>query len=147
MYTKSWLIGPEDQEIAVVTFGPVSVHPEYQRKGIGSALIQKTVGILKQREYAAVVIWGNPKDYVKHGFKNCKEYHIGIMENKHPTCLLVLELRTGLLAEEFYEFKDSAVYSIDKAEAEEFDKTFKAKEKKYQYSQEEFKILSHSFYE
>jgi predicted N-acetyltransferase YhbS len=45
MYTKSRLIGSENKEIPVVSFGPVSVLPEYQRKGIGSELIIKTVEI------------------------------------------------------------------------------------------------------
>lgn len=147
MYTKSRLIGSENKEIPVISFGPISVLPEFQRKGIGSKLIVKTVEISKQSEYIAVVIWGNPKNYVKHEFKNCKEYNIGIAGNKHPTCLLVLELKKGILGKEFYEFKDSDAYSIDEKEAEEFDKNFKIKEKKYQYTQEEFKILSHSFYE
>ncbi len=147
MYTRARLVSPENKEIQVVSFGPISVLPEYQRKGIGSELIRKTVEILRQSETIAVVIWGNPANYVKHGFKNCKEYNIGIAGNKHPTCLLVLELKKGILGKEFCEMKDSDAYSLDENDVEEFDKTFETKEKKVQPIQEEFNILSHSFYE
>jgi hypothetical protein len=61
--------------------------------------------------------------------------------------LLVLELKKGILGNEFCEFKDSDAYNIDENEAEAFDNTFEIKEKKVQSTQEEFKILSHSFYE
>jgi len=43
MFTQSRLINEEDDSIAVLTLGPVSVLPEYQKKGIGSKLIQHAV--------------------------------------------------------------------------------------------------------
>ena len=42
MYTKASLIDENGQEMAIVCFGPISVLPEYQRKGIGSSLISNT---------------------------------------------------------------------------------------------------------
>ena len=39
MYTRAWLVDEPGKEMEIVSFGPISVLPAYQRKGIGSALI------------------------------------------------------------------------------------------------------------
>lgn len=144
MYAKSSLENLEGKTIPIVSFGPVSVLPEYQRKGVGGKLIQKTIATVKALGYPAIVIWGHPGNYAKHGFKNCKKFNISISQDKYPTALLVLELKKDVMGKEFLFYKESDVYEIDDNEAEEFDKSFEKKEKRYQYSQEEFDILSHS---
>ncbi|MDY6957979.1 MAG: N-acetyltransferase, partial [Halobacteriota archaeon] len=35
MYTKSFVVDEDQDKIDTITFGPLSVLPEYQRKGIG----------------------------------------------------------------------------------------------------------------
>ena len=40
MYSEAKVIGEDKSEYPVITFGPVSVLPEYQRKGIGKAIIE-----------------------------------------------------------------------------------------------------------
>ena len=147
MNTKAKLVSASGNEIPVLTFGPISVLPEYQRKGIGRKLIDKTIENLHNDEYTAIVIWGNQKNYVKYGFKNCKEFNVSVMENKYPTCLLVLELKQGILGKEFYRYQESSVFKIDEKKAEQYDKKFERKEKMFNPTQEEFKILSHSYYE
>jgi predicted N-acetyltransferase YhbS len=147
MYTRASLVSSSGAAIPIATFGPVSVDPAYQRRGVGTALIDKTVAILRDRDVAAIVIWGNPKNYVRYGFKNCKDYNVSIMENKFPACLLVLELSAGSLGKEFLEYRDSEVYLIDKAAAEAFDLSFEPREKSWCPSQEEFRILSRSWIE
>ena len=39
MYTKAKLIDEEGKEKAILTFGPVSILPAYQRRGLGKMLI------------------------------------------------------------------------------------------------------------
>ena len=39
MYAQAWLNNEQGQQLAIISFGPVSVLPAYQRKGVGSALI------------------------------------------------------------------------------------------------------------
>jgi putative acetyltransferase len=145
MYTKSLLLGPNGLEIPIVSFGPVSVLPEYQRHGIGGLLIRKTIEIVRERYGAAIVIWGNPNNYVSFGFRTCKDYNISAMENKFPTCLLVLELKPGIIGKEFLLYRESEVYQVNENEAEKYDELFEKKEKGFKSSQEEFKILSRSF--
>ena len=48
--------------------GPVSVWPEFQKTGIGSALINEGLAQLKQRSVPGCVLIGDPKYYCRFGF-------------------------------------------------------------------------------
>ena len=50
--------------------GPVSVLPEYQRKGIGKALIQKGLSRLKDMNAQGCCLVGHPEYYRRFGFEN-----------------------------------------------------------------------------
>ena len=50
--------------------GPVSVLPEYQRQGIGKALIQEGLSRLKGMNAQGCCLVGHPDYYRKFGFKN-----------------------------------------------------------------------------
>ncbi|MDD5638279.1 MAG: N-acetyltransferase [Atribacterota bacterium] len=53
--------------------GPVSVHPDFQRKGIGKALINEGLSRLKSLRAKGCCLVGHPKYYGQFGFKNVKE--------------------------------------------------------------------------
>ena len=50
--------------------GPVSVLPKYQRQGIGTALINKGLSLLKARGAKGCVLVGEPAYYQRFGFRN-----------------------------------------------------------------------------
>jgi len=50
--------------------GPVSVLPEYQRQGIGKALIREGLSRLKDMDARGCCLVGHPDYYRKFGFKN-----------------------------------------------------------------------------
>ena len=50
--------------------GPVSVLPEYHRKGIGKALVQEGLSRLKELNAQGCCLVGHPDYYRKFGFKN-----------------------------------------------------------------------------
>jgi len=50
--------------------GPVSVLPEYQRQGIGKALIREGLARLKEMNAQGCCLVGHPDYYRKFGFKN-----------------------------------------------------------------------------
>lgn len=50
--------------------GPVSVLPEYQRQGIGKALIEEGLSRLRSVNARGVCLVGHPDYYRKFGFKN-----------------------------------------------------------------------------
>lgn len=50
--------------------GPVSVHPDFQRKGIGKALIRNGLSRLKDLDAKGCCLVGHPQYYRKFGFRN-----------------------------------------------------------------------------
>lgn len=145
MYTKSYLFSDDNNKVEIVSFGPLCVHPEYQRKGIGAALIEKTKNLVEKKNIPAIVIYGDPHNYCKHGFKNGLDYQVSNLDGEYPLGLLVLELQPGFFGQKKWKVSQSDVFKYDHEEALEFDKKFKEKEKRIQYSQEIFKIQIRSF--
>jgi predicted N-acetyltransferase YhbS len=90
MYTKSFLFSNDQNQVNIASFGPLCVHPDYQRKGIGTALIEKTKMIVQEMDIPAIAIYGDPHNYCKHGFKNGIDYQVSNMDEEHPLGLLVL---------------------------------------------------------
>lgn len=84
MYTKPFVTDEEENKINTITFGPVSVLPEYQRKGVGSALINYTKEIAVKNKSNAIIILGHPHNYCKYGFKNSRDYLISDTEGRYP---------------------------------------------------------------
>ncbi len=140
MYTRSYLVDNDGEKIPTVSFGPLCVHPLFQRKGIGTALIEKTKAIVGNMGVPAITIFGDPHNYCKHGFKNGIDYQVSNMEDEYPLGLLVLELQPGFFGRKKWKVVQSEAFDIDEEKANEFDKRFPEKEKKFQYSQELFKM-------
>ena len=55
---------------------PMAVLPEYQRRGIGSLLVQKGLEILKNRSCPFVIVLGHPEYYPRFGFERASLYRI-----------------------------------------------------------------------
>ena len=62
--------------IPVLNFGPLSVLPEYQRKGIGKALINNMLNKATQLGYGAILFFGRPEYYPQFGFKVASSFGI-----------------------------------------------------------------------
>jgi len=56
--------------------GPVAVLPEYQRMGIGSALVRAGVEAMFRRGYRIIVVLGDPAFYGRLGFERSTRYGI-----------------------------------------------------------------------
>jgi putative acetyltransferase len=147
MYTKSHVLDESGRKLETLTFGPISVLPEFQRKGVGSTLIEHTRALAIQEGFPAILIYGNPSNYCKHGFKNCSSFGITNLEGKYPLAMLVLELKEGVFSGHQWKFFESKAYEIDHDEAAKFDKQFKPKKLEYRYTQEEFSMTCRAFIE
>jgi len=147
MYAKSRLVNEENRALNTLTFGPVSVLPEYQKQGIGSALIKHSLNKAIEAGYKAVIIEGHPHNYCKHGFVGSKSVNVSDSQGRYPYSLLVLELEKGCLSNQIWKFHPSDVYDLDEAAVGEYEKLFSPKEKGYRTTQEEFKIASNAFVE
>ena len=147
MYMKSYVKNENDETIETITFGPVSVHPSYQKQGIGSTLIKKSIEKAKESKYKAIIIYGHPHNYCKYGFKSSKDFNISNKEGKYPYSMLVLELEKDVFKDHSWKYYDSDAYNMDESKVEEFDKLFTNKEKGYRYTQEEFSIAFRAYLE
>lgn len=144
MYTKAKLVDEKGVEKEILTFGPISVHPNFQRNGVGKALLEHSFSKAVQMGYDTIVIFGHPGNYVSRGFVSCHKKNICMEGDLFPTAMLVKELKPGSLDGRKWFYHESAAYDLDPQLAEEYDHIFPAKIKSYQTSQEEFYIYSHS---
>ncbi len=94
--------------------------------------------------YDAIVILGNPANYVGSGFVSCKKHNVHLEDGSFPAALLVKELADGAFEGKDWTYRYSPVMDIDEAEARRFDDALAPLEKKWQPSQEEFFILSNA---
>jgi predicted N-acetyltransferase YhbS len=129
VYTKSKIIGDNGKHYDAITFGPISVLPEYQGRGIGGMLIKHTEENAKEFGYRAVLIYGDPRYYSKFGFVEAENYDIRTSDNMYAVPLQVLELYQGALSDCGGCFFEDPVFEIDETAAKEFDKDFPEKEK------------------
>ncbi len=132
------------KEALVLTFGPISVLPGYQRQGIGKMLLEYSLRKAGEMGYQAVIIFGNPANYMGRGFKSCKKYNVCAADGSYPSAMLVKELAEGLLDGRKWFYQESPVFEFEGSEAEKFEETFEPMEKGFIPSQEEFYIHSHS---
>ena len=147
MYTKSKLTDEGGTEKEIVTFGPVSILPKYQRKGYGKMLIEHSLKRAAELGYEAVVIMGSPANYVGSGFQCCRKYNVCVEKGKYPAAMLVKELKSGALDGRLWFYSDSPVMNVDEREAQAFDDGLEKIENKWIPIQEAFYIMSHAFVE
>lgn len=147
MYTKAKLTDETGSTKEVLTFGPVCILPAYQRMGYGKLLMEHSFEKAMELGYDSIVIFGSPVNYVSRGFKSCKKYNVCIENGKYPAAMMVKELIPNALAGHKWVYQDSPVMAISETAAHSYDDTLEKMEKKYQPSQDEFYIMSHSFIE
>lgn len=144
MYTKAKLVEESGTELSILTFGPISVHPDYQRRGISRKLLEFSFDRAIEMGYKVIVIFGNPDNYVSRGFKSCKKYNVCTADGSYPAAMLVKELVPGTLNGTKRVYRESPACEFEKADAEKFDEQFEPMKKEFCPSQEEFYIHSHS---
>lgn len=146
MYSESDLTDENRNVRTVLTMGPICVHPEHQRKGLGKMLLEHTFALAADMGYDIVINYGNPDNYVARGYRSCRKYNICLEGDIYPAALLVKELKEGALdgRKWYYHQNDADRPCNDEKAVGEYDSLFPPKVKAWQPSQEEFYIHSHS---
>lgn len=129
-FTVSRLEGDDGRSIETVSFGPVCVLPELQGRGIGSALIRKGIEQTREKGYPAITIYGDPRNYCRHGFVNGLDRGISNAEGRYPYALLTLVLDRAKLAGTAWRCRQSEAFDLDPEAARKFDAGFPPKEKR-----------------
>jgi putative acetyltransferase len=141
-YSRGIIKGRQCEEKEVMTFGPVSVLPAFQKRGIGSTLIIHTIALARDMGYSAICIYGDPRYYSRFGFRCAEKYEIKTADGKFAVSLQVLELKQGALNNVSGRFIESAAFAVDETGFAQYDATFPFKEKKETDSQREFRLLA-----
>ena len=144
MYTKATLTGEDGTVKDILTFGPVSIAPEHQRKGYGKRLLEHSFRRAAELGWDVIVIFGSPANYVGLGFKSCKKFNICTENGRFPSAMMGKELKAGALDGRRWVYRVSPVMSIDEDQARRYDDTLEHMAKEFRPSQEEFYIMSHS---
>ena len=132
MYCKSEIICDNGQIIPIMTFGPISVLPEYQGKGYGSHLISLTMEKALELGCGAIAITGNPDYYQRFGFVSGHSAHINydaVPQDEEASFFMVKELQSGFLSGITGTFQDPDGYMVEEVDVDEFDANFSPKEK------------------
>ena len=128
IYFKSKIIDSNNNEHEIISFGPVSVLPEYQRKGIGKKLIKFTLERAKILGYRAVMIYGHLEYYTRFGFLNAKNFNIMTPNGDYPDIFLICELYkdslNGIIGRGY---QPSIFDNVTEEEIMEYDKIFPKK--------------------
>lgn len=144
MYTRATLTDEAGAVRDILTFGPVSIAPEHQRRGYGRLLLEHSFRRAAELGWETVVIFGSPANYVGRGFKSCRKFNVCVEGGRFPSAMLVRELKEGALDGRRWVYRDSPVMAIDVAEARRYDDALEPMAKEYRPSQEEFYIMSRS---
>jgi putative acetyltransferase len=142
VYSRGKIKGKQGAEKEVISFGPVSVLPVFQKQGIGSALINHTISIARDMRYPAICIYGDPRYYSRFGFRCGEKYDIKTADDKFAVALLVLELKQGALNNIPGRFIESTAFEVDDNKFAEYDAAFPFKEKTETESQREFRVMA-----
>lgn len=140
-YTHARIITGDGASHPALSFGPLSVLPAYQSRGVGGALIRHTLALARDMGHQAVLIYGDPAYYCRFGFAAAEQYGIRTSAGLYHAALQAYALVPGALSGLAGRFEEDAVYQIDSSAAAEFDKSFPAKEKSTAPSQARFQEL------
>ncbi len=125
MYSRAYIVTPDGKREEVLSFGPLSVEPEYQSLGIGGKLLKATIELARQAGYRAIVIFGEPDYYPRFGFKTCDHYGITTPDGKNFNAFMAYELQTDALAGISGKFYESEVFEhLPKEDVERMDQKF-----------------------
>lgn len=84
-------------EFASLALAPVSVLPEYQKKGIGGSLIIEAHKKAKELGYKSIVLLGHEKYYPRFGYEQADKYGIDLpFEAPKENCMVIELTKNGL---------------------------------------------------
>lgn len=136
MYSKASLVLEDGTYFPVWTFGPISIHPDYKRKGYGLKLLQYSIERAKSMGVGCLCMEGNIEFYKHAGFVLASSlkihYHGEPKENEVPY-FLAKELIPGYLngvEGTYHTPKGYFVCEDNPKDFEAYEATFPFKEKK-----------------
>lgn len=132
MYARSEIACSDGRALPIMTFGPISLAPEYKRQGYGKCLLDYSMEKAKEIGAGALAITGNILFYGKSGFVPAKSKGIRYADDPDASYLLIKELTPGFLSGISGTYKDPEGYFVCERDPDgfaQFEATFPEKEK------------------
>lgn len=85
--------------LKIAGLGPMAVLPEFQREGIGSALVTEGLDLCSDLGFGAVVVLGHPEYYPRFGFVPASRFGIRGEYDVPDEVFMAVELEEGYLAD------------------------------------------------
>jgi putative acetyltransferase len=145
VFTKCTVTSLSGEVREVISFGPISVSPALQKKGIGRTLIKHALRQAKDLGYSDVVIYGDPRYYGRLGFRAGEVLNITNSDGEFACCLLTMCLSEGPNSlREFGggRFNECHLFeTFANSGLLEYDESFPSKEKMETESQRDYHFL------
>ena len=116
MYTRGQVVRPSGETLSVLSFGPLSVVPAWQKRGAGSLLVRETLQMARAMGHGAVIILGHPGYYQRFGFIPAREYGLTLPGGAAFDPFMALELLQGYLGQAGGVFHGSAAFDFPQDE-------------------------------
>lgn len=132
MFVRAEITADDGRVLPIMTFGPLSIRPDFQRKGYGKILLDFALERAAEMGAGAVCMEGNIDFYGKCGFdvasKSGIHYYAEPRDEVVPYFLLK-QLQKGFLDGVTGVYKTPSGYFVEDSDVEEFDRQFPPKEK------------------
>ncbi len=128
MYSRAKVVNDNGDEHEVITFGPLSVLPEYQNRGVGSALMKHSIIRARDLGYRGIIFYGHPDYYPRFGFQNSKVFGITNPKGIDFDSLMAMELYDGAMRGISGKFYEDPVFNCCEEDARAYNTNFPAKE-------------------
>ena len=127
IYSKAYILLPDGSRHDVLNFGPLSVLTEFQKQGVGSALMRHSLKTAARLGYGAVIFFGHSSYYPRFGFKEAKDFNITTNKGKNYPSFMAMELIYGDLEGITGTYHESPLYNVNPDKAKEYDALFPKK--------------------
>ena len=111
------VIEDENRKIEGMGLAPMAVLPEYQRRGIGSALVRQGLTVLAECGCPFIIVIGHPDYYPRFGFEPASLYSISSEWDVPDEAFMILifdgEVLQDVSGTAFYRPEFSAVLEAD----------------------------------
>lgn len=131
-FVKSSIKNKDNEDVTILTLGPICIANEYKRKGYGKTLLDYSINKARELEYGVIFLEGNIDFYSKSGFNYASTYNIkyhGLSDEDDSSFFLCLELKENFLENIKGEYFTPEAYLINEKDALKFDEAFPKKEK------------------
>lgn len=85
-------------EVSALILGPLTVEPAFENRGIGAALMRRSLETAKANGHTLVLLVGDEPYYSRFGFKRVPSQSLQLPGPVNPARFLALELEEGALA-------------------------------------------------